>query len=181
MEFKKLSAVEMVEAVDQAATVLIEKDGVIKRAPKNEINVQADWAETRSSSPAFIKNKPSKELVYEWNFSADDEVYEIYENVDEDLSWLTKRQDNIGFEIVIENCGYDYRWSEEEGNHDYVFYENMTSTTSSAEVPYYSRYTNIPCVADSSVIVKEVLSGWVSGNEINAHIEDTDKEFRLQP
>lgn len=58
MEFKKLSAVEMVEAVDQATTVLIEKDGVIKRAPKNKIGAQADWTETDSSSPAFIKNKP---------------------------------------------------------------------------------------------------------------------------
>jgi hypothetical protein len=65
MEFKKLSAVEMVEAVDQATTVLIEKDGVIKRAPKNEVNVQADWAETDSSSPAFIKNKPECDLDIE--------------------------------------------------------------------------------------------------------------------
>lgn len=65
MEFKKLSAVEMVEAVDQATTVLIEKDGVIKRAPKNEVNVQADWAETSSSSPAFIKNKPECDLDIE--------------------------------------------------------------------------------------------------------------------
>ena len=65
MEFKKLSAVEMVEAVDQATTVLIEKDGVIKRAPKNEVNVQADWAEADSSSPAFIKNKPECDLDIE--------------------------------------------------------------------------------------------------------------------
>lgn len=64
-EFKKLSAVEMVESVDQTATVLIEKDGVIKRAPKNEINIQADWTETNSSSPAFIKNKPECDLDIE--------------------------------------------------------------------------------------------------------------------
>jgi hypothetical protein len=36
-EFKKLSAVEAVEAVSDAANVLIEEDGVIKRAPKGEV------------------------------------------------------------------------------------------------------------------------------------------------
>lgn len=37
MEFKKLSAVEMVETVGDAANVLIEEDGVIKRVPKDEV------------------------------------------------------------------------------------------------------------------------------------------------
>ena len=73
MEFKKLSAVEMVDAVDQDTTVLIEKDGVIKRALKNEIGAQADWAETDSNSPAFIKNKPECDLDIEIVFSYDDE------------------------------------------------------------------------------------------------------------
>ena len=36
-EFKKLSAVEAVEAVSDAANVLIEENGVIKRAPKGEV------------------------------------------------------------------------------------------------------------------------------------------------
>lgn len=36
-EFKKLSAVEAVEAVSDAASVLIEENGVIKRAPKDEV------------------------------------------------------------------------------------------------------------------------------------------------
>ena len=85
MEFKKLSAVEMVEAVDQAATVLIEKDGVIKRAPKNEVNVQADWAETDSSSPAFIKNKPVEEYVLDLdvtcNYDPDADDWAIDYNV----------------------------------------------------------------------------------------------------
>ncbi len=36
-EFKKLSAVETVESVSDAATVLIEENGVIKKAPKDEI------------------------------------------------------------------------------------------------------------------------------------------------
>jgi hypothetical protein len=36
-EFKKLSAVEAIEAVSDAASVLIEENGVIKRAPKGEV------------------------------------------------------------------------------------------------------------------------------------------------
>ena len=36
-DFKKLSAVEMIESVKDSATVLIEEDGVIKRMPKDEI------------------------------------------------------------------------------------------------------------------------------------------------
>jgi hypothetical protein len=113
MEFKKLSAVEMVETVDQAATVLIEKDGVIKRAPKNEIGAQADWAEADSSSPAFIKNKPvtGKELVYEWTPGVDasgnpvTDVDMFVQNIDEDLSWLTSKMDDSDFEIVITQYG----------------------------------------------------------------------------
>ena len=37
MEFKKLSDVEVVEAVSDAANVLIEENGVIKKAPKTQV------------------------------------------------------------------------------------------------------------------------------------------------
>lgn len=37
MEFKKLSAVEAVASVSDTASVLIEEEGVIKRAPKGEV------------------------------------------------------------------------------------------------------------------------------------------------
>lgn len=180
-EFKKLSAVETVESVSDAATVLIEEDGVIKRAPKDEVNVQANWVETDSSSPAFIKNKPSKELIYEWNFSADDEVYEVFENVDEDLSWLTKYQDDIGFEISVEFYGYDYRWTQEEGDHDYVFYENIYATVNSTELPHYTRYVNIPFWHDASFIIKDCLRGWIEGLNFETDSEATGKTLRILP
>lgn len=64
-EFKKLSAVEAVETVSETANVLIEENGVIKRAAKSEIGAQADWAETDENSPAFIKNKPEYDLNIE--------------------------------------------------------------------------------------------------------------------
>lgn len=182
MEFKRLSDVDMVNTVDQAVTVLIEKDGVIKRAPKNEVNVQADWAETDSSSPAFIKNKPSKELVYEWSFSADDEVYEIYENVDEDLSWLTKRQDNIGFEIVCENYARQYDYNDENGEHNVTYLQDVFAINSSMDIPYFSRYVNLPYYGEQQVICKETLRGEVYGFEVGNDyaIDDvTDRCFSL--
>lgn len=57
-EFKKITEVEVVESVNAEDTVLIEQDGVAKRAPKGSIGAQSDWNETDESSPAFIKNKP---------------------------------------------------------------------------------------------------------------------------
>lgn len=183
-EFKKLSAVEMVESVDQTATVLIEKDGVIKRAPKNEINVQADWTETDESSPAFIKNKPSKELVYEWNFSTDDEVYEIYENVNEDLSWLTKRQDGVGFEIVAENYAYQYDWNQDNGDFNHTYLEDVFATVNSVDAPWYARYTNAPIYTNQQYVCKEILIGEAYGPEVLDGYpidETTERCFRLYP
>lgn len=116
-EFKKLSAVEMVESVDQTATVLIEEDGVIKRAPKSEIGAQADWAETDESSPAFIKNKPvtGKELIYEWNFTPDNTTAEIIENVDIDLSPLFEDKETK-FEVIVEQYCLENFYDDESGN-----------------------------------------------------------------
>ena len=37
MDFKKLSAVDTVESISDAATVLIEENGVIKKAPKTAV------------------------------------------------------------------------------------------------------------------------------------------------
>ena len=184
-EFKKLSAVEMVQNVDQTTTVLIEKDGVIKRAPKNKIGAQADWTETNESSSAFIKNKPHKELIYEWNFSTDDEVYEIYENIDEDMSWLTKYQDDIGFEIIVENYGYQYDYNNTNNDHNYVYLNNCFAAVSSADCPYFSRCVNIPVDYDGQQFThKETLLGWIKGHEIQNEyqIDDTTKRcFRLYP
>lgn len=161
MEFKKLGAVEAVTSVSDTASVLIEEDGVIKRAPKNEVGGGA-----------------KKELVYEWNFSADDEVHEIYENVDEDLSWLTKRQDGVGFEIVAENYAFQYDWNQENGDHNYIYLEDTFATISSADVPWYTRYTNVP-YSDISYVSKEELAGELSGFEkyYEYPINDTTSRF----
>lgn len=103
MEFKKLSAVEPVDELAQSANVLIEEGGVVKKAPKSMVGAQADWNEVNESSHAFIKNKPHRELVYEWNFEADENrdncVYEVVENVEDDLSWMFNIDSNVSFEI----------------------------------------------------------------------------------
>lgn len=163
MEFKKLSAVEAVESVSDAAHVLIEENGAIKRAPKDEVG--------------GVK----KELVYEWNFSADDEVYEVYENVNEDLSWMTKKQDDVGFEISVEFYGGDYRWTQEEGNHDYAFYENIYAIVNSTEVPDYSRSVNVPHQGYTWFTIKESLRGYISGYETFVEVYETGKNLYIFP
>lgn len=91
-EFKKLSAVETVETVSETANVLIEENGVIKRAAKNEIGAQADWAEMDENSPAFIKNKPEYDLDMNvklvnvdvdnnWHFEYDVHYVNSFENI----------------------------------------------------------------------------------------------------
>ena len=125
MEFKKLSAVEMVDTVDQDATVLIEKDGVIKRAPKNEIG-----------------DKVKKELVYEWNFSAADEVYEILEHVDDDISWLVEKNDVIGWEIEFVTYA-TYEVYDPDANDWFTFIEDaLTTTVYANDTNYYIQYNS---------------------------------------
>lgn len=79
--------------------------------------VQADWAETDESSAAFVRNKPRRELMYEWNFEADENpdncVWEMYENVDDDISWLTSPQDDCNWEIELSQYGRYEIWNEE--------------------------------------------------------------------
>ena len=51
-EFRKLSEVEKVESVKDSATVLIEENGVIKRAPKDEVG-------------GIVKEEPDMILKYD--------------------------------------------------------------------------------------------------------------------
>lgn len=85
-EFKKLSAVEAVETVSETANVLIEENGVIKRAAKSEIGAQADWAETDENSPAFIKNKPEN-IGVQADWAETDEF---------SVSFIKNKPENIG-------------------------------------------------------------------------------------
>lgn len=72
IQTKKLSEVEVIESAVNP-NLIIEDAGEIKRIPPEAIapsQVQADWAETDASSPAYILNKPESlgggggEIVY---------------------------------------------------------------------------------------------------------------------
>lgn len=65
---KRLSEVSKVENVNSDATVLIEQNGEVARAPKGKIGSQADWNETDETSPAFILNKPAAGSVDNFYF-----------------------------------------------------------------------------------------------------------------
>ena len=94
---------------------------------------------------------------------------------------MTKKQDDVGFEISMEFYGYDYRWTEEEGEHDYVFYENIYATVNSTELPSYTRYVNIPFGADTSFILKEHVVGWIEGQDFEFYVEATGKNLCVYP
>ena len=59
-EFKKLSDVEIAETPSDTANVLIEEDGVIKKAPKSAVGggIQPDWNQNDSTQPDYVKNRP---------------------------------------------------------------------------------------------------------------------------
>lgn len=72
IQTKKLSEVEVIESAVNP-NFIIEDEGEIKRIPPEAITpsqVQADWEETDTSSPAYILNKPESlgggggEIVY---------------------------------------------------------------------------------------------------------------------
>ena len=123
MEFKKLSAVEMIETVSDASNVLIEEDGVIKRAPKEEVGGGA----------------PKKELVYEWNFSADDVITEIAENVNDDVTWMIDKNVNIGFEAEVTFYGNELQKFTDENGESYlpVINANIEAMLTISDSQYY--------------------------------------------
>lgn len=59
--FTKLSETPIVESTKVTPNILVEDNGDIKRISADRISanqINADWNETDSSSPAFIMNKP---------------------------------------------------------------------------------------------------------------------------
>jgi hypothetical protein len=169
-EFKKLSDVEVVAEPLETANVLIEENGVIKRAPKNEIGAQADWAETDSSSPAFIKNKPvtGKELIYEWNFTPDNTTAEIYENVDIDLSSLFEDKETE-FEVIVEQYCLENSYDNESGNWSEP--EIMEDSISAWNDASWSYMKNVPLPFDPEYVV-DYISIYSSGYDYNCEIDN---------
>ena len=55
--FRAITDVEVVESVNAEDTVLIEQDGVAKRAPKGSIGAQSDLNVNDETNPAYVKNR----------------------------------------------------------------------------------------------------------------------------
>lgn len=79
------------------------------------------------------KIETNRELVNEWNFAFEDEVYEVNMNVDNDLSWLIEKSGKYGFEFVVEYYSRD--------NTDETYVEIFTS------YPYhaYRKWNGVYC------------------------------------
>lgn len=145
MEFKKLGAVEMVDAVDQAATVLIEEDGVIKKTPKNAVGAQADWAETDSSSPAFVKNKP----VEEYDLDITVTLNAVYEDADPDITYDVHHISS--YDEVLEKIGNGealkikaaFNSLEVDNQTDYNIYPKLCCAADTVGAEYWQNYGEI--------------------------------------
>lgn len=138
----------------------------IKNKP---VAVQSDWAENDEKKPAFIKNKPHRELVYEWNFEADEDpencVWELSENVNEDISWLATLSEDSGFEIEISQYGYGDNWNEDMGEYLERVYPEVYSTSTANEKSYYLRFQNdiiMSCYIGGRSI-EDYLNNWKNG------------------
>ena len=121
--FKSIADVEVVAEPTESANVLIEENGVIKRVHKDEVG-------------GGVK----KELIYEWNFSADDEVTEIIENVDDDLTWLLEKSDTVGWEMeFITYAQYD-AFNDDGVYYDTVTDDTLTTVTYATDTNYSTQY-----------------------------------------
>lgn len=118
-EFRKLSEVEKLGKATDDTNILVEKDGVIKRVAKNEVG-----------------KTEVKELMYEWNFSVEDEVYEILENVDDDLSWVNDENSDIA--IVVTAYGIS---GQDQDTEMFIFDKNMEVSVSSFKTSMGYGYT----------------------------------------
>ena len=138
MEFKKLSDVEVVEAVSDNANVLIEENGVIKKAPKNQVGGApiGSGIDTymivfygMSDNPVFVSEGLFERIVYmfEQKIPINLAIYE-YQTYDDGIflyesyvpcaiDYISKTPD--GYEVFCKNNEYQiYVYSD----HVYVNY-----------------------------------------------------------
>lgn len=77
MEFKKLSDVEVVETVSDSANVLIEENGVIKKAPKTQVG-GAGGGNAASGAPYLVKINS----IGGGSYQLDGDFYEIFDIIE---------------------------------------------------------------------------------------------------
>ena len=161
---KNITELPLAES-SEGLNLIVSDGGAAKQIAASAVGAQADWIETDENSPAFIKNKPEvakKELMYEWNFSAADEVYKIIENVEDDLTWLTVKNENIDYEIVTEFYGKAY--DSDSGNRTIMnnTFSVLDSTHGNYEITNYAGISYIH-EDDYIVTIPHVLVGELYG------------------
>ena len=114
MEFKKLSDVEVVAEPTETANVLIEEDGVIKKAPKTAVGGAGGTISIVFNSNNWIDSNNGYEII-----SAPDNLYEMIGEAINSMTCL----DIVGIDISNINNGslYYYRpteiWSGDTHNY----------------------------------------------------------------
>ena len=120
---KNITELPVAESAE-GLNLIVNDGGAAKQIAASEVGAQADWTETDENNPAYIKNKPHRELMYEWNFEADPNpdngVWELYENVDEDLCWLTDPTEDTDWEIEVSQYSYREYWDEDAECYYYI-------------------------------------------------------------
>ena len=87
-EFKKLSAVEAVEVVGDDASVLIEENGVIKRAPKDEVGGIKVASTAEVGQTIVVKAVDAEGKPTEWECA--DMIFVVHVQETSDSGFYTK-------------------------------------------------------------------------------------------
>lgn len=137
----KLAEVPSTESTTDTTNVLIEEDGVVKKAPKSAV-------------------QGKRELVYEFTPGIDadgnpiTEIFEFMQNVDDDLSWLTTKNNDVGFEIEVTTYPYYSYWDEENSEDIEIF-----ATDAESKV-YANQNSNETVFFNNNTITSSTISAY---------------------
>lgn len=154
----------------EGLNLIVNDGGSAKQIAASAVGAQADWAETDETNPAFIKNKPHRELKYEWNFEADSNpdncVWVLMENVDEDdISWLTTLSEDCGWEIEVSQYGLESYWDSDNNISIDTIYPEIYTTVIMNEKKHNVGFQNNNYM--NAYICTNVPMDYLNGGEIN--------------
>lgn len=188
---RDVSTLPVLESSDGTEKVLVNVGGVEKQvsaeviAPKRDINALPE-VETLSGdetvllnvggvekqvSSKLVKNEV-RELVYDFTPGVDSDgnpvmVGEFVQNIDEDLTWLVEKSNDIDWEIVITCYGIDGT-ADAEGNPTVLPDMTVTGVISNKNA-YNSYYSNFPNFGSMMQTFIETfgfnINGWTNSVE----------------
>ena len=160
-EFKKLSAVDMVETVSDAATVLIEEHGVIKRTPKDEVGgikvaSPASVGQTIVVKEVDESGKPTEWEAVDLSSGSGDVVSDWNQNDPTAKDYIKNRP--FYYEIIDRGIILEATLTEEN------LVETWEDEETGEQYFYYDMEINIP--VDNSIMENKVkLYGDINGKE----------------